>query len=52
MRKVLLSVLLVGSLFFITFQFSPALTTADSAHSSPIITQSTTLSPNIDPIQA
>lgn len=52
MRKVLLSVLLAGSLFVIAFQFSPALNPVDSAHSSIITTQSIVLSPNIDPIQA
>lgn len=52
MRKVLLSLLLAGSLFVIAFQFSAALNSTDSAHSSIITTQSTTLSPNIDPIQA
>lgn len=52
MRKVLLSVLLAGSLLAITFRVSPNLNPVHSVSSSINTAQSTVPSPNIDPIEA
>ena len=52
MRKVLLSVLLAGSLLVITFQLSSNLNPVNSVGSSINTTHHTVINPNIDPIEA
>lgn len=51
MRKVFMSrFLVVASFLVLSFQFSPVLNSANLAHSSINIAQSTVSQPNIDPV--